>query len=105
MNYVTLFLTCSSTEEANSISKKLLEKRLISCAKQLPVSASFLWEGSFDTASEILLIMESAEELCQEIEATVRTLHSYDTFVLTALPMVFVSERAQAWLKETLKSA
>jgi periplasmic divalent cation tolerance protein len=100
--YVQLHLTCDSTEEATAIADALLEHRLIVCAKQIPVESKYWWRGELEVASEILLVMESAEDLFFAVEAEVGRLHSYETFVLQALP-ISVSAAAVEWMDENLR--
>ncbi len=95
-------MTCSSTSEALEISKVLLEKQLVACVKKLPVGSDFLWKGSIDHNDEILLVMESREDLFDQIEAEVTKLHSYETFVLTATPITKISKKSDKWLIESL---
>lgn len=103
MKMVLLFLPCGDDKEAEKISQSLLEKHLIVCAKKTPSSSAFFWKGEIDKANEILLIMESVEENYEEIEKEVRKLHSYETFVLSALPVIKYSKGVEDWLKEGLK--
>jgi periplasmic divalent cation tolerance protein len=103
MKMTILFLTCANAKEANNISKTLLEKRLIACARKIPVSSSFWWKGKVDRADEAMLMMESVEEKFGEIETEVKKLHSYETFVLTTIPVGRSSSGVQEWLKESLK--
>lgn len=98
-----LYLTCANNEEADKIAKALFDKRLIVCAKKLPVSSSFYWKGNIDNADEVLLILETEENLFDKIEREVRKLHSYETFVLASIPVNRVSEGVKEWLKEGLK--
>ncbi|MDO8265671.1 MAG: divalent cation tolerance protein CutA [Candidatus Saccharibacteria bacterium] len=101
-NFCYAYLTCATAGEAFDITSSLLEKKLVACVKQLPVKSDFLWNGTIDQNNEILLIMESREDLFDQIEAEVTKIHSYETFVLTAIPMNRVSQKAQKWLSETL---
>lgn len=103
MKMVLLFLPCVNNKEAEKISQSLLEKHLIVCAKKTPVSSTFFWKGEIDKANEILLIMESVEENYEEIEKEVRKLHSYETFVLSAISVIKYSKGVEDWLKEGLK--
>lgn len=102
MKFCQLWLTCEDKAEATKIAKALLDKRLVVCAKQLPVSADFIWYGKVDQNEEILLVMESREDLFDKVEAEVEKIHSYETFVLQAIPFVNVSKKAQKWLEENL---
>ncbi len=101
--FCQLWLTCADGAEATKVAKTLLSKHLIACAKQLPVSADYWWEGNVEHADEILLVMESRTDLFDAVEAEVATLHSYETFVLEAVPLTRISERAHVWAEENIR--
>lgn len=102
--YCQLWLTCEDKKEASKIAKTLLNKHLIACAKQIPVSADFHWQNKMDHANEILLLMESRVDLFDKVEAEVAKLHSYDTFVLEAIPINKISKEAEKWLNKEARN-
>lgn len=63
------FLTCADNTEAEKIANELLRKWLIACVKMTPATSAFHWQGSVDNASEVLLIIDTAETMFTEIEA------------------------------------
>lgn len=97
-----LMLTCKDDKEADTVSKALLEKKLIVCCKKVSITSGFLWKGKIDSADEVLLMMESDEDLFSVIEKEVEKLHSYDTFVLTSSPITMISEKAGKWFDKSL---
>ncbi len=101
-NAIQLYLTCADQAEAGKIAKALLAKNLIACAKRLPVSSDFHWQGKIEGADEVLLIMDSEASLFEQIEEEVAKLHSYETFVLQAVPVERTSRAASQWLEEVL---
>jgi periplasmic divalent cation tolerance protein len=103
-DFCQLWLTCADKKEADKIANTLLVKHLVACAKQLPVSADFHWQGKIEHSDEVLLIMDSKLDLFEEIEKEVAKLHSYETFVLEAIPVVKVSKKAENWLKSEIKN-
>ena len=103
MKILILFLTCANQAEANTISHVLLEKRLVACVKMLPVTSQFLWQESVDNANEILLIMDTVDTQFERIEQEIRKVHSYQTFVLTAIEVIKSSAGVLQWVQETLK--
>jgi periplasmic divalent cation tolerance protein len=103
MKPVLIFLTCKDKKEADKIIDFLLKKKLIACGKKLSVASSFLWKGKVDRDQEIMIVMESAEENFSKIEKQVKKIHSYNTFVLTAMPVYKISRKAKLWLKNSLK--
>lgn len=102
MKICVLFLTCAKVTEADKISKTLLEKRLIVCAKRFPVSSSFLWNGKIDNADEVLLVMDSIEENFEKVRIEVAKIHSYKTFVLLSSPVTQTTKEARDWMGQEL---
>jgi periplasmic divalent cation tolerance protein len=100
--FCQLWLTCENTVEADKIAQVLLDKHLVACAKQTSVDSHFLWKGQRASNQEILLVMDSRQDLFDAVEKEVAKLHSYDTFVLQAVPVVKVSEQATKWLQKEL---
>jgi periplasmic divalent cation tolerance protein len=101
--YCQLYLTCSSSKEAEVIARHLLESRLITCAKAVAASSSFHWKGKINHNDEILLIMDSREDLFLKAEKVISRLHSYQTFVLQSVRTDKVSKDAKAWMDKELK--
>ncbi len=100
--FCQLWLTCGDTIEADTIAQTLLDKHLIACAKQTPVNSNFLWKGTKEHNEEVLLVMDSRLDLFENIEKEISKLHSYEAFVLQAVPIVKVSKSATEWLNKTM---
>lgn len=106
MKICILFLTCANSKEADKISKTLLEKKLIICAKKVPVTSSFLWKGKIGNANEVLLIMDSIEENFKKIKKEIVKLHSYESFVLFSSLVSQTTKEVRDWIEQELaKSA
>jgi periplasmic divalent cation tolerance protein len=101
--FCQLWLTCENSEEATKIAKHLLDLRLVVCAKQLPLIADYWWEGQQEDARQTLLVMESKLNNFETIEKEVKKLHSYETFVLQAIPISKMSKKATEWMGKELK--
>lgn len=101
-DFVELSLVCANRDEANIIANRLLERKLVTCVKFLPVDSRYWWNGKIIDDHEILLLMETVAEKFDEIEGEVAELHSYDTFVLEQFELGKISSRATVWLTKTL---
>ena len=99
---VELVLTCGSWQEAQTIVDRLLETRLIACAEFIEIKSKFWWKDEISEANEVKLIMKSYASLFDKIESEIAKLHSYETFVLQAVPVVALSHAAQIWLEQEL---
>jgi periplasmic divalent cation tolerance protein len=93
-----LVLTCASWQEAQKIADQLLGKKLVACVEFVNVKSRFWWKGSIDELNEVKIIMTTIENHFESIEAHIKSLHSYETFVLKAIPLLFASNEASTWL-------
>ena len=102
MKLITLFLTCADKTEADKIAAKLLDEKLVACVKQTAIASDYLWQGQKQDGDETMLIIDSVEQKFDEIEAAVKEIHGYDTFVLTAYPVIKASAGVEQWIKEVI---
>lgn len=103
MKMAIFYLTCANDREADKISKALLEKRFVACAKKLPVSSAFWWKGKIDNTREALVMFESIEENFDKVNEEIKKLHSYKTYVLFSIPVNKTTKDVEDWLKKELR--
>lgn len=96
-------LTCSNSEK-DTIARELLEKRLIVCAKFIPVESMYLWKDKIERDGEILILMESIEGNFEAVNAVIKKIHSYETYVLQMIPAKNINTDAQNWMLDELFS-
>ncbi len=96
--FVELVLTCGSWQEAQKIADELLGRKLVACVEFLNIKSRFQWKGNIDESSEVKIIMTTIESHFESIEAEVKKLHSYEIFVLKAIPLSHVSNAASSWI-------
>ncbi len=103
---IIVLVTASSLSEAERISSRLLEMRLIACANRIEgVSSRFVWQGAVDSADECLVLMKSVRGLFPRICEEIRALHSYEVPEIIALPILEGDAPYMAWLRETVREA
>ena len=98
-DYVVVLVTASSEEEAHTLARDLLEKRLIACANLVPVQSLFLWEGDLSEEDEVLMIIKTTHSTFREklIEA-IKEKHSYDVPEIIGMPIVLGSADYLKWI-------
>ena len=103
-SWVIVLVTASSKQEADDITQRLLELRLIACANIVgPVSSHFHWKGKVERADEFLVLIKSRLDLFETISETVSKLHSYEVPEILALPVIAGSKSYLGWLGNSLK--
>ena len=74
---VLMYITCKDNEEAEKISRGLLEKRLIACSSMLPVKSMYWWQGKMQNDDEVVIIAKTNEKNFSKVKTEVKKLHSY----------------------------
>ncbi len=98
MKPLLVLITASSSEEGARLAQALLEARAAACVNLLPGIRSFYWwQGKREEADEVLLLVKSAEERWEELQAVVRRHHCYECPEIVALSPERIDERYLSW--------
>lgn len=98
-DYVFVYMTTATVEEARVIGRRLVEERLAACANILPAMESiYRWQGRIEAAQEAVLIAKTRAVLVDQLAARVRELHSYDCPCVVALPITAGNPAYLRWL-------
>jgi len=101
--YIVVIITTGSTEEAQRISRILLEQRKVACVNIIPkVDSIFWWEDKLDSAQENLLVAKTKASLLPEIIDLVKKVHSYDVPEIIALPIVGGNQEYLEWIEKSV---
>ena len=102
--YIVIFITTATTEEAQRISRVLLEQRKVACVNIVPgVSSFFWWQDKIDSAQESLLIVKTKASQLNELVRLVKELHSYDVPEIIAMPIVGGNQDYLKWIGNEVK--
>ncbi len=103
-DYVVIFITTAADEEAQLISRVLLEERKAACVSIVPgVSSLFWWQDKIDSAQESLLVVKTKARLVDEVVQLVREIHSDDVPEIIALPIVAGNQDYLDWIEKEVK--
>lgn len=103
---IVILCTCSSHEDADTLSHLLVEERLAACVNAITgVRSTYRWKDAVDTAHEVLLLIKTSRALYSAVEQRILAAHSYQLPEVIALPIEAGSEPYLAWLRANLKGA
>ncbi len=74
---VMVYITCRDEDEARSVTKALLEEKLVACGNMWPVRSLYNWEGRLEDHMEWAALYKTREELADRLVARIKELHSY----------------------------
>jgi len=103
MNFVFLYATAKDIKEAKSISKNLLEKKLIACSNMFPIESMYLWQGKIKEEKEVVLILKTIRRNVAKVKEEILRIHSYSLPCITEIS-VNPNEKYAEWLIKTLKN-
>lgn len=100
-NYLVVFITVGTTEEAGRIADILVAQRKAACVNIVPeVHSKFWWQGEIDSAAEALLIVKTKASLLDELVRLVKENHSYEVPEVVALPILGGNPDYLKWIDE-----
>ena len=96
---IMVLMTAGSREEAVRLADVLVVAHLAACVQILPeVESVYHWQGSVERAPEILLLAKTTQANFAALESAVRSLHTYETPEIIALPITEASAPYLQWL-------
>ncbi len=103
MDFCFLYTTFETQEQAESLSKELLEMGWIACANVFPPMKSFYsWKGKVEASEEVAAILKTKQENWKKIENWIYENHPYDCPCLIQLSLSEVSKAYSEWLVNQL---
>lgn len=101
MDHCVVLVTFPNTEEADMISSKLIDQKLIACANRTDkVISLFRWQNEMEHEQETLVIYKTHLSRLDELTKVVKQNHSYDVPEVIALPIVGGSDEYLQWISD-----
>ena len=102
--FIIIFVTTATAEEAEKISRILVEEKLAACGTIMAgLRSIYFWEGKIEDAKESMMVIKTKTSRFKKIEKRVRSLHSYSVPEIVAVPVVQGSKTYLKWVKENSK--
>lgn len=102
--FIQLFTTTEKRDDAEIISKRVVEQRLVACAQVIgPIKSTYWWKEKIEQTEEWLCIMKSRGDLYEALEKAIKSIHPYEVPEIVAVPIVSGSQSYLAWLEQELK--
>jgi periplasmic divalent cation tolerance protein len=96
--YLFVQVTARDADEAWTIARTIVERKLAAAAQVFPIRSCYWWQGELTEDNEYLIFMKTRAEAYEALEACVRELHSYQVPAIFALPIVAGSESYLHWI-------
>ena len=85
---LVVLVATENRREAVRIGEGMVSARLAACANILPeIQSIYRWKGKVVKAQEVLLILKSTKSRYRALEKAIKTMHTYETPEIIALPV------------------
>ncbi len=102
MTPLIVLTTLPSEDEAQTMGRELVSRRLAACAHVFPKGQStYRWQGKIETAVETQLILKSHPDSLSKLISAIEELHPYDVPELLVLQTSHASDTYAKWVEES----
>ena len=101
--FIQVTTATDKREDAESISKAIVENRLAACVQiSGPITSIYRWKKKMMKTEEWLLTMKTRKGLYPKLEQAIKNFHPYEVPEIIAVPIIAGSKNYLAWVeKET----
>jgi len=101
--FIQIITTVGKKEEAESICRALLEKKLAACVQIVGrVESHYWWEGKIEKDREFLVFIKTKEALFESVEKVIKENHSYQVPEIISLPILKGSKDYLKWIEKEI---
>jgi periplasmic divalent cation tolerance protein len=96
---LVVLVAVDNQKEAVRIGERMVNARLAACANIITgVQSIYHWKGKVVKAKEVLLILKSTRPRYPALERAIKTMHTYETPEIIALPVKDGFEQYIGWV-------
>ena len=96
---IVVMTTVASADEAVTLVRSLLDRRLVACGTLLPGARSlYRWEGKIADEQEVVVLLKTRSARLEALEVAFAELHPYKVPELLALPVRAGLDKYLAWI-------
>jgi len=88
LHEIVVILCTVPHAESESMTRTLVNRRLVACVNVIPVQSCYRWKGEFCRDAEDLLIAKTPTIRADDVIAAIRGMHSYEVPEIIVLPVI-----------------
>jgi periplasmic divalent cation tolerance protein len=97
--FIQIITTTEKKAEADRIARVLVEGGLAACVQIVgPIISTYSWQGQIETAEEWQCLIKTRADLFDLVEKSIKSVHTYETPEIIALPIRAGSREYLDWM-------
>jgi periplasmic divalent cation tolerance protein len=102
MDLLAVFTTVANAEQADTLARAAVERRLAACVQAEAIHSTYRWQGTVASEPEVRLMFKTSRALYPALEALLQEMHPYELPAIFALPAAEASAAYAAWVNDSL---
>lgn len=99
--FIQIYWTCGSLDEARQTARYLVEKKLVACANIIPwIESIFLWNEQLDTAQETKVIFKTHAAQFEAVKEAILARSKYDVPEILMVPILGGNQEYLEWVAQ-----
>ena len=104
MNFIVVFATTPTKEDAKKIARKIVDEGLAACVSIVDeVKSIFYWEGKIEKAREAMLIIKTRNEKFNQLMDHIKSIHPYTVPEILAIPILAGNPEYLKWVEDSTR--
>jgi periplasmic divalent cation tolerance protein len=98
--YLAVLTTTDSEDRAKELAATAVERQLAACAQiDGPIRSVYRWQGKIADDTEWRVLYKTTADRYEQLEAHIKSVHTYDTPEVIVTPITGGSDEYLAWLR------
>jgi periplasmic divalent cation tolerance protein len=97
---VFIHTTCANKEEAETLGKLIVDKKMGACVHYWPIKSIYNWKGEFKEVEEVMMTITTFEPKLEEVNDLISKHHSYSTPLIAGVDVRRINRAYKEWMME-----
>lgn len=93
-----LYVPCPADDEAERLSKALIDEDLAACTNLIETTSFYVWDGELAEDDEVVMLVKTSPDLIDEVVDWLLAEHPYDTPCIMDLGVAGINESYGRWV-------
>lgn len=98
MKGLAVHTTVADADQARTLARAVVERRLAACVQVEPITSHFIWQGALREETEYRLVCKTSPQRVEALVQTLREMHPYDVPELSTTAVEWVDADYAQWV-------
>ncbi len=105
MTFIAVVTTVATRNDAQALSRSIIERRLAACAQISEIESFYVWDGAMQNEAEFRVLFKTTHAHYAALEAAIRELHTYQLPAIHAFALENIDAPYAAWIAANVADA